>query len=73
MSIIAVPRFVYVGSPQEVDFVEVRKTARLGLSEEKIARSNRCIDSARGLQEDAIRAANHLTVTANPELLSDVD
>ena len=73
MSIIAVAGLGYVGFPLAVEFGKVRKTIGFDLSKEKIESFKRFIDPAGELTEDEIRAAKHLTVTTNPELLSEAD
>ena len=73
MSVVAVVGLGYVGLPLAVEFGKKRKTIGFDLSHSKIESYRRFIDPTGETSSADLRAATQLTVTAEPEALSQAD
>src|SRR6266404_5478501 len=73
MSVVAVVGLGYVGLPLAVEFGKKRNTIGFDLSHAKIDSYRRFIDPTGEMSSADLRAATQLTVTAEPEALSQAD
>jgi len=73
MDVIAVVGLGYVGFPLAVEFGKIRETIGFDLSDAKVSQYRQFTDPAGEVPEHEIRAADRLTVTTDPGLLSRAD
>src|SRR6266404_7200315 len=73
MSVVAVVGLGYVGLPLAVEFGKKRNTIGFDLSHAKIDSYRRFIDPTGEMSSADLRAATQLTVTAEPQVLSQAD
>ena len=73
MSVVAVVGLGYVGLPLAVEFGKKRKTVGFDLSQSKIDNYRKHIDPTGELSEAELRAAEYLSVSTDPAILSDAD
>jgi UDP-N-acetyl-D-glucosamine/UDP-N-acetyl-D-galactosamine dehydrogenase len=73
MSTVAIVGLGYVGLPLAVEFGRKRKTIGFDLSRAKVESYRRFIDPTGEVSSAALRAAEQLTVTTDPEALAQAD
>ena len=71
--VVAVVGLGYVGLPLAVEFGKKGRTVGFDLSRAKIEHYKQFVDPTGELSSDALRAANHLEVTTDPEMLAQAD
>ncbi|UGQ46229.1 nucleotide sugar dehydrogenase [Massilia endophytica] len=71
--VVAVVGLGYVGLPLAVEFGKKRTTIGFDLSVQKIDNYRRFIDPTGEVSESALRAAEHLTLSSDPAVLSQAD
>jgi UDP-N-acetyl-D-galactosamine dehydrogenase len=70
---VAVIGLGYVGLPLAVEFGKHQRTIGFDIAEHKVAACRQGIDPSRELSADEMRAARHVTYTADPALLAEAD
>ena len=73
LPVVAVVGLGYVGLPVAVEFGKRRPTTGYDLSRKKVEQLKHLVDATGEMSSETLRLARHLTVTDDPQLLSEAD